>query len=117
MLLSRLKLEERSFFRLLLFFSGEDSHMIKHTFLVTLLTCFAAASTFAAEAPDASATRFHSLDTNKDGHVSLFEARDRHRVFHYYQKADTNVDGHLDRAEFSAFEAEVPDYEMHMQDR
>jgi hypothetical protein len=85
--------------------------MIKHTFPVIVITCLAAAPAFAAEDPAQHEMRFRNLDANQDDHISLYEARDRHRVFHQYQKADTNNDGHLDQAEFSAFEVEVPDYE------
>ncbi len=85
--------------------------MIKHTFLAVILTCLTAAPAFSAEDPDASEMRFRNLDQNQDQHVSLYEARDKHRVFHYYQKADTNRDGHLDMTEFSAFEIENPNYE------
>jgi hypothetical protein len=64
-----------------------------------------------AAEPDAADMRFDSLDTNQDGHISLYEARDRHRVFYQYQKADKNSDGHLDKVEFTSFEAESPDYQ------
>jgi Ca2+-binding EF-hand superfamily protein len=55
--------------------------------------------------------RFKNLDQDKNGYISQYEARDKHRVFYYYPKADKNSDGHLDMSEFSAFEVEVPDYE------
>ncbi len=86
--------------------------MIKHIFLVAIMTSLAAVTAFAAENPDEHEMRFRNLDRNQDNHVSLYETRDKHRVFHYYQKADTNADGHLDKAEFSAFETAVPDYEV-----
>jgi Ca2+-binding EF-hand superfamily protein len=78
---------------------------------VVVITCLSAVTALAAEDPDKSEIRFRNLDQNQDGHISLYEARDKHRVFHYYQQADKNEDGHLDRVEFSAFEVEVPDYE------
>ena len=86
--------------------------MIKHTFLVTLITCLGAVTAFSAEDPNESEMRFRNLDQNHDEHISLYEARDKHRVFHYYQLADKNNDGHLDMTEFSAFEIEVPDYKI-----
>ena len=85
--------------------------MIKHTFVVTVITCLAAAPAFASDNPGDHEMRFRNLDRNQDDHVSLYEARDRHRVFHYYQMADKNEDGHLDMTEFSAFELDVPNYE------
>ena len=84
--------------------------MIKHTFLATALACLVAMPVTATEVPENTETRFNELDRNKDGHIDLYEARDRHRVFHYYQKADSNDDGAVDMIEFSAFELEVPDY-------
>ena len=85
--------------------------MIKHTFLVAVVTCLAAVTAFAADDTSEREMRYRDLDSNQDGHISLYEARDKHRVFHYYQMADKNRDGHLDMTEFSAFEIEVPDYE------
>jgi hypothetical protein len=89
----------------------EDAPMIKHSIAATALAGAVALPAFAAEGPEGSDTRFRSLDSNRDGHVQLYEARDRHRVFYYYQKADKNDDGAIDKVEFSAFELEVPDYE------
>lgn len=84
--------------------------MIKPTYLVAVITCLTATSALSAEDPADSEMRFHNLDQNKDGHISLYEARDKHRVFYFYQKADTDEDGHLNKTEFSAFEIEVPAY-------
>ena len=85
--------------------------MIKHTFLFTVIACFAAATAVVAENAIEREKRFHDLDKDNDKHISLYEARDKHRVFYYYQSADKNEDGHLDMTEFSAFEDAVPDYE------
>lgn len=85
--------------------------MIKQLVLVGVMTCVATATSIAVSSGSDSEQRFRNLDRNQDDHVSLYEARDKHRVFHYYQKADKNEDGHLDITEFSAFEIEVPDYE------
>jgi len=84
--------------------------MIKPVFIMVVFTCLSAATVLAAEDSDESEMRFQSLDQDQDGHISLYEARDKHRVFHYYQRADKNEDGHLDMTEFSAFEVEIPDY-------
>jgi len=84
--------------------------MIKTTFIMALTACFVATTAMAAEASMEREKRFNQLDTNKNGHISQYEAKDKHRVFYYYQKADKNDDGHLDKSEFSAFEIEIPDY-------
>ena len=84
--------------------------MIKTTFMMALAACFTVTTALAAEDPMTSEKRFNKLDTNKNGHVSQYEAKEKHRVFYYYQKADKNDDGHLDRSEFSAFEIETPDF-------
>jgi len=54
--------------------------------------------------------RFNTLDSNDNGYISQAEAKDKHRVYYYYQRADKNSDGHLDESEFSAFEVMIPDY-------
>jgi len=54
--------------------------------------------------------RFKMLDSNDNGSISLGEVKDMHRIYYYYQSADKNSDGALDKSEFSAFEVEVPDY-------
>ncbi len=84
--------------------------MFKHAFIVVVLICLPSSMALAAESADGSEARFSSLDQNQDGHVSLYEAKDKHRVFYYYQKADKNQDGHLDKVEFNAFEIVVPEY-------
>ena len=87
--------------------------MIRYAIAAALLGCAAATPALAAEPATASVERFRSLDSNRDGHVQLYEAMDRHRVFHYFQKADVNDDGAIDMIEFSSFEREVPDYEAY----
>jgi len=78
----------------------EDTDMIKHVFIVVVFTCLSTTTALAAEDSNESEMRFRSL----------YETRDKHRVFHYYQRADKNEDGHLDMSEFGAFEVEIPDY-------
>lgn len=56
-----------------------------------------------------SQERFKSLDTDGNGYISHDEAKDQHRVFWYYPRADQNSDGAVDESEFSAFEEQVPD--------
>lgn len=79
--------------------------------MVVLACAFAASPAFAAEPGSASGSqdRFRSLDKDRNGYISHDEAKDRHRVFWYYQRADQNSDGAVDPAEFSAFEELVPD--------
>jgi len=84
--------------------------MIKTTFIMAVAACLSLSTAFAGEDSKSSEMRFKNLDLNKNGHISQYEAKDRHRVFYYYQKADKNDDGHLDMSEFSAFEIEIPDY-------
>ena len=50
--------------------------------------------------------RFMKLDADRNGHISFPEAQGRHRIIYYYDVADTNDDGHIDKAEFSAFEVQ-----------
>ena len=47
---------------------------------------------------------FGTLDVNRDGYLSKDEAAGAPRLVDNWQSADTNNDGRLDRAEFSAFE-------------
>jgi len=54
--------------------------------------------------------RFNTIDANDNGYISQAEAKDKHRIYYYYQRADKNSDGHLDESEFSAFEVMIPDY-------
>lgn len=85
--------------------------MMKHLTLMVGLGFLASIAVAGGMEADGSKQRFQMLDKDDNGHISLYEARDRHRIFWYYQKADQNFDGHIDEAEFSAFEAEVPDFE------
>jgi len=47
---------------------------------------------------------FQDLDTNRDGQISLDEAKKAPEVSKGFVRADTNKDGKLDAAEFSALE-------------
>lgn len=47
---------------------------------------------------------FGTMDVNRDGYLSKDEAAGAPRLVDRWQSADTNNDGRLDRAEFSAFE-------------
>ena len=55
--------------------------------------------------------RYQALDQNGNGFISLNEVRGKHRIMYYYESADANDDGHIDREEFAAFEARVPPFE------
>ena len=80
---------------------------------ITLLIVMLSAMTSAFSSGDMIGTqneRFDTLDTNANGYISQAEAKDKHRVYYYYQRADKNSDGHLDESEFSAFEVLIPDY-------
>lgn len=80
---------------------------------IALLIVMLSVMTSAFSADDMTTMKdkqFNSLDTNDNGYISQAEAKDKHRVYYYYQRADKNSDGHLDASEFSAFEVEIPDY-------
>lgn len=79
--------------------------------LVSVAAVLVAGTAAAGEARSqgGSEQRFRSLDRDGNGTISHEEARDKHRVFYYYQRADRNSDGGVDQSEFSAFEQEVPD--------
>jgi len=47
---------------------------------------------------------FQDLDTNRDGQISLEEAKKAPEVSKKFVQADTNQDGKLDAAEFAALE-------------
>ena len=47
---------------------------------------------------------FQDLDTNRDGQISLEEAKKAPDVSKRFVQADTNQDGKLDAAEFAALE-------------
>lgn len=86
--------------------------MIKTTLLIALTAFLATTTALATEDPASSEMRFKNLDANNNGHISQYEAKDKHRIFYYYERSDKNDDGHLDLSEFSAFELEVPDYNI-----
>lgn len=48
---------------------------------------------------------FQDLDTNRDGQITLDEAKKAPEVKDKFTQADANKDGKLDAAEFSALEA------------
>jgi Ca2+-binding EF-hand superfamily protein len=83
--------------------------MYKQITVMAAIACLTTVA-FAGEQESEQQMRFKDLDQDKNGYISQYEARDKHRVFYYYPKADKNSDGHLDMSEFSAFEVEVPDY-------
>lgn len=47
---------------------------------------------------------FQDLDTNRDGQISLEEAKKAPEISKKFVQADTNQDGKLDAAEFAALE-------------
>ena len=69
--------------------------MRKFLLLVGLMAVLAA-----ARAQNAPQMTFEQLDTNKDGRISVSEARKDKAVAARFSKADANQDGYLDRAEF-----------------
>ncbi len=50
------------------------------------------------------AASFKDLDTNRDGQITLDEAKKAPEVKNGFTKADANQDGTLDAAEFAALE-------------
>ncbi len=83
--------------------------MYKQITVIAAITCLMTVAN-AGDQASQQQMRFKNLDMDNNGYVSQYEARDKHRVFYYYPKADKDSDGHLDMSEFSAFEVEVPDY-------
>lgn len=62
----------------------------------------AACTAFTAGAATPPPT-FESLDTNKDGQISLNEASSHDALFVAFKKLDANRDGMLTKAEFAGF--------------
>jgi Ca2+-binding EF-hand superfamily protein len=48
---------------------------------------------------------FKKLDTNKDGYISMDEAKENPLLARHFYKFDTRQTGQLDKSEFSAFES------------
>lgn len=78
-------------------------------YMLTIL--LASALPLSTIAMEDSHERYMKLDMDKNGYLSLNETNGHHRIFYYFAKADKNSDGRIDRAEFSDFEKEVPDWE------
>jgi Ca2+-binding EF-hand superfamily protein len=74
--------------------------MLRHFTVSTLAPALAlvAGMAVAAERPT-----LESLDTNKDGEVSLNEASANDALFVAFKQLDTNRDGLLSKAEFAAW--------------
>lgn len=72
--------------------------------LATLILAMATAwaSLPAALAQSAPQSTFEQLDTNKDGRISVSEARKDKTVAARFAAADANQDGYLDRTEFAS---------------
>lgn len=73
------------------------------TLLILLVSAFFVASVGATEED-----QFSTLDTDQNGAISADEAASSAALTESWQKVDTNADGSVDRAEFSAFEAMEP---------
>jgi len=70
--------------------------------LVTALTLIAVSGV--AWAGGSGNVSFQKLDTNRDGQISLDEAKKSPEVSKMFGQADANRDGKLDSSEFSALE-------------
>ena len=84
--------------------------MLRHfTFLTSARALAMVASIAAASLAGAQTARaagqptLESLDTNKDGQISLNEASVNDDLFVAFKKLDTNRDGMLSKAEFAAW--------------
>jgi Ca2+-binding EF-hand superfamily protein len=73
--------------------------MMKHT-LTALALMTASGLAWAA----GGGLSFQELDTNRDGQITLDEAKKAPELKANFTQADTNKDGKLDAAEFSALE-------------
>lgn len=74
------------------------------TIPILLASAFFVASAGAAEEED----RFGSLDQDGNGAISAEEGAYSESLTEAWQTVDTNGDGSVDRAEFSAFETMEP---------
>ena len=75
---------------------------MKMKYMLTALTLITVSGLAWAGADKAT---FQNLDTNNDGQITLDEAKKSPEVKNKFTQADTNKDGKLDAAEFSALEA------------
>jgi len=71
------------------------------TFL--LLTCTVGETLFAQAGSELKPIAFATLDTNKDGKISLSEARADPGLYEAFAMLDVNHDGYLTPAEFQAW--------------
>ena len=76
--------------------------MKKHLFTALALMTVLTVSGFAWAG--SGKISFQDLDTNRDGQISLEEAKKAPEVSKGFVRADTNQDGKLDAAEFAALE-------------
>ncbi len=76
--------------------------MKKHLFTALALMTVLTVSGFAWAG--SGKVSFQDLDTNRDGQISLEEAKKAPEVSKGFVRADTNQDGKLDAAEFAALE-------------
>jgi hypothetical protein len=74
--------------------------LVKQAVLVLITAGFMTAVVAGEEA-------FVALDSNSDGIISSEEATVNELLYKSWETADTNQDGSVDAAEFSAFEAKV----------
>ena len=75
--------------------------------LALIVSAFFGGTALAADAPT-----FDSLDKDGNGTISEQEAAADQSLADAWQKADSNQDGVIDRAEFSAFETMEPKKEQ-----
>ncbi|HEY1900298.1 MAG TPA: EF-hand domain-containing protein [Steroidobacteraceae bacterium] len=69
-----------------------------------VLACTAGGTLFAqGERSELKPIAFSTLDTNKDGKISLVEARADPGLYMVFDMLDTNHDGYLSRQEFQAW--------------
>lgn len=78
---------------------------------IALATAVFAAPVFAAEEAakeaTAPATAFEQLDADKDGKISVVEAKETAPLMEQFEQLDVNKDGFLTEAEFSLIQTET----------